>query len=264
MNAQTQLAPYDIDRDPFLVTARTAAAETLEVVEHYEIDSRDMFLAAGEELRAISARRKDLEAKRVEITKPMDLAKQRVMDLFRSVTDVLDRAEQKLRGAMVSYETAERQRAEQARREAEAKARAEREAAERDAREAEQRAAEAARQAANAETPLQAAAAEAEFMAASEAAIAAHTIAETAAIAPVVSLVPEAPKAAGVSFRSNWKAEVTDLAALIAEAAGNKERVSLLKADESALNALAKATKGAVHIPGVRFYDDRITSVRRA
>lgn len=61
------------------------------------------------------------------------------------------------------------------------------------------------------------------------------------------------PKVAGFSRRTTWKAEVVDAAKLPRE---------YLIPNQAALDGLAKATKGSVAIPGVRFYEVETTSVR--
>lgn len=75
-------------------------------------------------------------------------------------------------------------------------------------------------------------------------------------VAPV--LAPKqatTPKFAGVSFRDNWSAEVTDLRALVAHAHAHPALIpSLLLPNMPDLNKMAKAQKSALaqSIPGVR------------
>jgi hypothetical protein len=83
--------------------------------------------------------------------------------------------------------------------------------------------------------------------------------------APVGS-VPVVPSAAGVSRRSNWKGEIEEDGGIdkLWDAAYKDGTLrNLFKLDESALNNLAKLTKGARKIPGVRFYDKGSVAVRR-
>jgi hypothetical protein len=68
---------------------------------------------------------------------------------------------------------------------------------------------------------------------------------------------------AGVSTRSNWQGELTDLDKLIDYAYENRQFRTLLTVNQTALNAHAKMTKGAVDVPGVRVYDKGTTVVRR-
>lgn len=71
-------------------------------------------------------------------------------------------------------------------------------------------------------------------------------------VAPVVAVASVAPKVAGVSTRTTWKATVTDQAALIAYAIANN-RADLLIPNLAVLDALAKGLKEAASIPGVQF-----------
>ncbi len=93
---------------------------------------------------------------------------------------------------------------------------------------------------------------------------------ELSEIAPIAMPTTIAPKAAGVSTRQNWKAEVQDLQALICAAAdafranGDTTLMAYLQADESALGKVAKALKNQARIPGVRIYNDPSMAVRIA
>ena len=74
--------------------------------------------------------------------------------------------------------------------------------------------------------------------------------------APVAAI--QQPNAAGVSSRKVWKARVTDESQVPVEVAG----ITIRPVDLSALNNLAKATKGKAKIAGVEFYEDYIMSAR--
>lgn len=81
-----------------------------------------------------------------------------------------------------------------------------------------------------------------------------ETAAEAVAIAALEeSNVTYAPKAAGVSMRETWIAKVVDESKIPRE---------YLTVNMTALNAVAKATKGAVKIPGVEFVKEIVSSVR--
>jgi hypothetical protein len=84
--------------------------------------------------------------------------------------------------------------------------------------------------------------------------------------APVVAVAPPVQatyaKATGISGRDNWKAKVTDLHALVKAAAKDKSLLPYLEANESALNARAKADKQTLNIPGVVAWNDKIISGR--
>lgn len=57
-------------------------------------------------------------------------------------------------------------------------------------------------------------------------------------------------------FRKTWKVRVVSLKALVQAAAKTDTLLPYLMANETALNQLARATKGAVAIDGVEFYEE--------
>ena len=70
---------------------------------------------------------------------------------------------------------------------------------------------------------------------------------------------PEAmTKIDGISYRDNWKGKVVDLSKLIMAIATGHAPLSIIKIDESALNQLAKSTKGTMSYPGIVFYNDKV------
>lgn len=74
--------------------------------------------------------------------------------------------------------------------------------------------------------------------------------------------VVEVPKADGISFRDNWKGEVIDIIDVIKAVAKGDAPPTLLMVNESAINQIAKATKGTMQYPGIRFYNDKIVASR--
>jgi len=204
------------------------------VAEDYIIDSHEMCELAATQLAEYKRQGEALEARRLAITGPMNVALRNVNALFRPVMDRLDEASRLLRTRMVDWTRKEQQRIATENAERERVARVEREAMQ-------QRAADAA------------AAGRAEE---------AHAMRQTAELvtAPVAPLTP--PKVAGISSRSNWSAECTDLAALIAHVAAHPEYLNLLQPNQQALTALAKAQKRALNIPGVRVWDKGGVAVR--
>jgi hypothetical protein len=80
------------------------------------------------------------------------------------------------------------------------------------------------------------------------------------AVAPV--LAPTYVKATGVSMRDNWQARVTDLKKLCAAVAKGTVPVTYVLANESALNARAKADKETLNIPGVQAINNPVVSGR--
>ena len=73
------------------------------------------------------------------------------------------------------------------------------------------------------------------------------------------TVVQASPKLAGVSTRSLWQAEVTDKMALIKAVAQGKCPQEYLTLNMTALNAVARSTRGQVTIPGVQIR--QVTSI---
>jgi hypothetical protein len=93
---------------------------------------------------------------------------------------------------------------------------------------------------------------------------------EVAAICaePLPLVVQEQPpptfrRAAGVSTAHNWKGECVSLAQLLKAIVRGEASPTLVAADQSAINALARATRGTLAIPGIRFYDETKVRARR-
>lgn len=76
---------------------------------------------------------------------------------------------------------------------------------------------------------------------------------------PVVS-GPE--KAQGQAIRVTWKAEVTDLKALVRAVAEGRAPSSFIQADLVAINKQARATQDTMKIDGIRFYSKKEMAVR--
>ena len=206
-------------------------ASLFEVPEDYEITDADDLAAAGTVLRQVKSRFTELEDLRKTMTRPLDQAKRAVLELFAPVEFNLKQAESRLKNAVSSFLRG--QEAERRRLEAEL----------RDKQEAERKAAEekAAKLRAKGKDEQ------------------ADDVISRVDATPIV--VADVPKVPGVSVRGIWKAEVTDLLALILWSAA-RENDSYLTADMPTLNAYARATKGAAPIGGVRFYEEASVAVR--
>jgi colicin import membrane protein len=192
-----------------------------------------------------------------------------IVGMEKNETDKLDAFEAAGKRAILAYDQAEAAKAEAERRRLQAiadeSARKEREKAEAEARrqrqieqeardkaEAARRAAEAADAAERARLLKEAEAAERK---AAAAAVKAENQTENAAAvqAAVAHVAPVAVKQAGESTRGIWRAVVKDAAAVPRE---------WLIVDTKALDAFAKATKGAKAIPGVEFIEEKTLAIR--
>lgn len=159
-------------------------------------------------------------------------AHQEIVDREKAMLSVLNSAEATIKASMKKYLDA----VEKARREAEAEAR----------RRQEEEAARLLEQAVQAEEKGDD-----------------QAVAVNMAMAEMVSEMPappsiEAPKAVGVSTRKVWKARVVDPAKVPAYVNGMEIR----SINMSALNSIARMTKGTATVPGVEFYEDSQISAR--
>lgn len=88
---------------------------------------------------------------------------------------------------------------------------------------------------------------------------------EVPVVRPVAVFTPppavQRARTDGVAFPVAWKVEVTSLQRLVEAIARGQAPLSLVKADESALKALARSTKGTLKVPGVEFTEDRTVRV---
>lgn len=264
----TTMSAAEAANHPLAVKAIQQADAKYQLADAYVIDSPEMYEMAGEELRAIATKLKEVEETRLSITRPLDETKRRVMDLFHRPLERLEEANSLLRGRMLEYKREEDRKAAEARAAAERAAELERQRLERERVEAEERARELANQAAVVADAGEAERLRQEADDAAQAAQDAAEAAELAEVAPVALPAVTAPKAAGVSSRQNWKAEVTDLGALVTAAAaalanGDDTLLAYLQANTTTLGQVAKALKAQARIPGVRVYAEEALTVRR-
>lgn len=70
--------------------------------------------------------------------------------------------------------------------------------------------------------------------------------------APTIHVVPQVAKVEGVSTRTTWSAEVTDLHALVKHIAAHPDMLGLLLPNGPALNKMAQAMRQSLSIPGVK------------
>lgn len=88
----------------------------------------------------------------------------------------------------------------------------------------------------------------------------AHALVDEPVVAPVVQLARSTPKVAGISYKEAYRAEVTDLLALVRYVAQHPEHLALLQANTTALNGMARSMKDGLKLPGVRVIKDRIVA----
>lgn len=80
--------------------------------------------------------------------------------------------------------------------------------------------------------------------------------------APVV-IVQSETKAAGISFRDNWKSRVVDVRALARGVADGTVPAMAILPNQSFLDNQARASKGEIKYPGVQTYSEKVVSAGR-
>lgn len=211
-----------------VTTAVLAQAEGFEIVtqEHY-VQSADL-------LKQIKSKQTALDDLRRSMTRPLDEAKSRIMDLFRPAAERLSQAEGTLKGAMIGF-TREQERLRQ---EAE---RVAREAAEKEAEKLRRRAEKARAKGKDDK---------------------AEDLEEQAETVPVPIVPSTSPAVSGVAFRTTWSAEVYDPKALVTACAEGRAPLALLQPNMVVLHQQARSLKKELNIPGVRAVSDEGVAAR--
>jgi len=91
-------------------------------------------------------------------------------------------------------------------------------------------------------------------------AVVAEAMAAPAMPAAVITLPSFTPKVAGISYREQWRADVTNLRSLVQAAALDERYLGLLQVNQVALNGMVRALKGNLQIPGVRVWSERVAA----
>lgn len=212
------------------------SAPVLETAQSFVIDSPIMYEMAGDELKTIKLKYKQLEDQRKAITQPMDTAKKQVMDLFRKPLEMLEQAESAIKKTMLAYTTEQRRIAAEAQRKADEAAAAERKRMEEQAKAAQETGDAAAAVALQAASEM--------------------------VVAPVVQLAPA--KVSGISTTVRWSAEVTDKVAYIKHVLEHPELIDTVEISMKPLNQMATALKDKMSIPGIRAVATESMSARVA
>lgn len=220
------------------------------------IDSPEMLQFASDQLKITKEFIKAGDEKRKNITRPMDEAKKNVMSFFNEGLEPFAKIKTMIEGKMLTY-TSEQ---ETIRKAAEEKARKEQEELQ---RKADAEAAEKKRVADEAEAEAKksgdADAMEAAAELQDDADDAADT-AEAASMAPAPVVEKQTVK--GSNVRKTYAAEVTDLMALAKGVVAGTVPITCIKADQTALNGMARAMKEAMKYPGVRLVTKRSVASR--
>lgn len=208
----------------------------LEVARGRSITTPEMAVTAAEDLKEIKTLAKQVNSKRLAITRPLNDALKEVNALFKPAKDWLSEAEAVLKAKILDFQNEQARIARELQVEADAKARKEREKLERKAAKAEAKGKEDKAEELREQAETQ--------------------------IAPVITSA--APKLAGISRRESWKAEIVDKGALLEHIVEKRpDLLPLVKIDGSALNGMARSLKGELHLPGVEVSKEASIAARR-
>ncbi|TFZ03097.1 hypothetical protein EZ313_17955 [Ramlibacter henchirensis] len=245
------------------------------------VDSELMFSVAGEDLQAVKALQHEVEAQRVAITRPLNEALRAVNALFRAPKQFLEEAEAMLKRAMLAYTAAERERLEAERSEAQqrqceeqARLAGEQRELEATAREDEHAAQEAQARANDAArsgdldmaAKERASAAEYSQRAASSWTKAQELVqqAEEGQVVTYAGALAATTRLEGISERTTYAAQVTDLRQLVCAVAAGQAPLECLQADEKFLGAQARALRRTGQLyPGVDVSAERSLAASR-
>lgn len=204
-------------------------------VEAFEIRDESSYLLASNELITLKRNRNAVVAFFAEMKSSAHAAWKAIVSREKFFTDQIDAFESMLKRKMLAFtqeqERVRREREAELQREADAKAAAERARLERNAKANAKRGNEM-----NAEMYRSAAA---------------------NCVAPVIAIASSIPKAAGVSKRKVWKAQLVDRRAFVTAAAANENLLQFISVDVTTM-----AKQGWRECAGVKFYEDEILNVR--
>ena len=210
--------------------------QLLELADMWTITSPAMVSAAGRDLLRVKALAKEVDERRLAITRPINQGLKEVNGLFRPAKTWLGQAETILKAKILEFQQEQQRIADELQAELDLKAEKERKKLEKKAAKAE------AKGKTEKVEELQ------------------EEIAT--AVAPVV--VSAAPKLEGVHTRKTWKVEVVDKASLILHIANERpDLLPLLKIDVSGLNAQARSLKGEFTLPGILVTEETSLAARR-
>lgn len=247
----TQLETIQVSRPNaaiLLAEADKAKSGALALV----IDSDEMYAVAADELKDVKQLLKQRQEQMDNLVRPLNSVIAGIRELFKPALTRLEEAEKAIKNAMLTYSNkkAEEARAEQRRRDEEAR---------RQREEQERAAAEARRQAEEAAAAGRAE--EAERLQAQ-----ADVQEATAAVIVAPPAVAAAPKVAGLSIRRQWKCELPttpeDKAKALRHIAEHPEFLHLVEFSAKECNALAKAMKQNMVIPGLKAVEEQIVGSR--
>ena len=215
--------------------ADNESIEMLSSAESFAIVNDIHYGQSGELLKAIKTKQSELSSLRLSITRPVDEAKSRVMQLFKPAAERLQKAEGAIKNAMLTFTQ------EQDRKRQEAQAKLDEAAAKE--RERLSTLADVQREKGQDKR--------------------AEATEQRVESVPALTVTAPAPKVAGIGTRTTWRAEVIDLRALARAVADGSVPLSFVAPNMAELNAAARLQRNALAIPGVSAMSEDTIVARR-
>ena len=218
-----------------ITNANTLSTE----VKSLTITNNEEYMNSGKFLKNIKGISKVIDDSRKEMTKPLDEIKKNVMAFFKEPLNEPAEAESILKKGILEYQ----QKQERIHREAEQKAIAKARLEEEKRRKILEERAKKEEEKGNA--------------------VKAEILKEKAegVYVPTVVMAPTFEKVSGISTKKIWKARIKDFSKIPTQYYINDEKV---QCDiQSIMNKLSSATKGALPVEGVDFYQEESLSARR-
>jgi len=225
---------------PAMTPARDLETRALTLAEQARalaVTDQPSYELAAERLLAVADLRREIVSHHEPIKRAAHSAWQQVIAAEKKLLDPVTDAERIYKSGIAAYEAEQRRLETEARAKAEAEAR--RLAEEQREREIEQAEAEGA--------DLE------------------EVTAMIAAPLPLIQpeVQPAFQSAKGVTTAMNWKGEVTSLPELVKANATGKANISLVMPNETAVGQLARATRGSLQVPGIRFFTESVVRAGR-
>lgn len=228
MNNLIELNPIDLS-DAKACEAEVAQYEKLSGII---VNSQMSMNQAVDIIRMVDTFEGEIEKKRTSITKPLDIAKKAVMDLFRPSKEKCNSISAALRQKVSDYQRQQREAEEKER------ARLEKEAQAKAKEEQQKLLDKAAEHEANGNLKQ-----------------AEKTLAKAQEVAPKQVLVaPKVENPTGASFKKVWRYRIVNEQLIPHE---------YLTVNEKAIQSIATAFEGKKEVPGVEFFAENITIIRK-
>lgn len=244
MNAivETQMAlpPTELALEvPKEMSALVANASNFELAANdFLVDSEASFQVADQIQASLKAEAKKINDQRMELTRPIDTFKKKLVEFFSPAVDGRTKAATIYQQKMSTFRRQEREKAEQAQRDAERLLREEREKKEAEARKLEAKASTLKTDSAKQKVLQEA-----------------EDLRQTAALMPeTVALSAPEPQTVASTVAQIWKAEITSPEQFLRWLILHPEWISCVKFQDAEMNRLARQMRNVVPVQGVRFY----------